>query len=239
MFWAVSNGSVTPKRSAVAGISCINPWAFAELTASARPADSTEMTASASAGDTRVPTVASRIAGACASAMSCISCNRGGAHVPRTMRTGPVTWRLPRLFGGRWRVLWHARPGRKAGGLFFGVNLHGDTFACAPLNHGNSPKGKARSGCPCPAPSVGQMTMQKTAAKQRGTLMWLTALLCVLAKDAGIRARIQKNRSGAVRAVLDRVYWPKVLSPNRAFSTQCFGGGNKFCIRPCNGSEMV
>ena len=53
--------SLTPKRAAVAGISCISPCAPALETASVLPLDSTAITASTSAGDTSVPIVARRM----------------------------------------------------------------------------------------------------------------------------------------------------------------------------------
>jgi hypothetical protein len=73
--------SVTPKRAAVAGMSCISPCAPAWLTAAGRPEDSTEMIARTSAGETRVPIVAVRISIPCRSAIwrSVSSRGEGGA----------------------------------------------------------------------------------------------------------------------------------------------------------------
>ena len=83
MFWIGSVVSETPKRSAVAGISCMRPLAPLWLTASMRPADSMLMTARTRAGDTRVPTVARSISAPCCSAIRCRCASRGaGTALP-------------------------------------------------------------------------------------------------------------------------------------------------------------
>jgi len=76
LYWSESRrafGWPIPKRSAVAGMSCIRPTAPAGETASVLPALSIPMIARTSAGDTCVPTVASSISRPCAAATSCRS----------------------------------------------------------------------------------------------------------------------------------------------------------------------
>ena len=81
MFCTGSVESVTPNRSAVAGISCIRPTAPAWLTTSVCPALSMPMTASTSAGETSVPMVAFKISVPKASAMFCMCCMRGALTI--------------------------------------------------------------------------------------------------------------------------------------------------------------
>lgn len=64
MFWAGSKGSATLKRSAVAGISCIRPWAPLWETALGLKADSAWTMALTKASSTPKRAAAARISAA-------------------------------------------------------------------------------------------------------------------------------------------------------------------------------
>ena len=79
IFSAGSSASRTPKRFAVSGINCINPWAPFELRACVRPPDSTAISARISAGEMRLPTLCVNISRPWVAAISRKVSKRGAA----------------------------------------------------------------------------------------------------------------------------------------------------------------